>query len=154
MNHKELSESMSIQDILKIIRFKANKIEKQREDLYSAADKVHEILGETNPIAINLDDEAAAISQKCEAFTCVIRGLDYLIFDTHIFKAAAEEGQNPKKCFWVYKTEKSHVEIIHASGFGTYLVDDPITYPLAGPMTEYEARMAVNKSFTRLLPHH
>jgi hypothetical protein len=137
MNYKQLEESLSIEDILKILQIKLDINKTKERDAQKICSDLSRLLG-SNHIATEEAVKASnllyRIGLKIENAFNELSKIDYI---HHIFESASEE----EKRFWVYKTHRN--DLLGSDFDSIYSVENPRTEPVLGPLSRIDCEIYI-----------
>tara|TARA_E500000331_G_C17213688_1_gene694896 strand:+ start:180 stop:605 length:426 start_codon:yes stop_codon:yes gene_type:complete len=139
MNHNELEQKLSIEDILRILEIKRDKAQEKEDKADAICVDLTRFFGREHAATDAFEDACQELSRVTSKIDAACVNLEKLVYALHI----VEESSSDRKRFWVYKTHADDMEdkTLHAS----YKADNPRTEPIEGPMTKCDATLYIQR---------
>ncbi len=136
MNHSELEQKLSYEDILKILEIKRAKAEAKEREADRICIDMTKLLGREHAATQAAEDASCDLSRIERKLRSACKEVSKLVYSHHVI----EESSKERKRFWVYKTRIEDLE--SADGDSSYKssCDEPRTEPIDGPMTRIDAQ--------------
>ena len=132
MNHNELANSMTIEDILILIKIKQEQAEQKERQVEKVCVSLIQMgYTEGSPLLEEAEKESDKTKRSNRSLEDAVQVIESAIYVYHIFEAV--ETEDLRKRFWVYKTHKD--DFIKEEGAYKTGCDELRTKPIEGPFT-------------------